>query len=293
MPLRLGGAVAVTGTGEEFAPGSFNREWCGYQRREVDAAIRQLTERLEQLTTDRDAALATADDVTRELEAARAELAEYRMLHAGYSKENTVSGTIRYLMHVARQKAEKEEQAAHERSEELLRQAREMAQRQAVLLDEAEQETQRRLAEADRRAREIVEHAAAQARAIAEDLLERRRVLDRWCAELDIPVPREDTAVEDTTVEEAPAQPAVDLTAPAAPTAPAQQPAQAPPAAPAASAAPAAASAAPVAGAAAAPAAGAAQAAQAAPATGAAAPAMGAPAQAAPAAPAASAADGS
>ncbi|CAL9616889.1 hypothetical protein SUDANB95_05719 [Actinosynnema sp. ALI-1.44] len=195
--------------GEEFAPGSFNREWCGYQRREVDAAIRQLVERLEQLTTDRDAALATADDVGRELEAARAELAEYRMLHAGYSKENTVSGTIRYLMHVARQKAEKEEQAAHERAEALIAQAREMADRQAVLLDETEQETQRRLAEADRRAREIVEGAAAEARAIAAELVERRKLLDRWCAELDIPVPRDDETGDE-----------VDLAVPAAGTAP-------------------------------------------------------------------------
>ncbi|NUT95210.1 MAG: hypothetical protein HOY78_24615, partial [Saccharothrix sp.] len=209
-------------TGGQFAPGSFNREWCGYQRREVDAAVKQLTERLEQLTTDRDAALATADDVTRELEAARAELAEYRMLHAGYSKENTVSGTIRYLMHVARQKAEKEEQAAHERSEALLGQAREMAQRQAVLLDETEQETQRRLAEADRQAREIVAHAAAEARAIAADLAERRRVLDRWCARLDIPLPRDDESQETSGELPAPDDPApptlaAPATAPATP----------------------------------------------------------------------------
>ncbi|MFI9812446.1 hypothetical protein [Saccharothrix variisporea] len=240
-------------TGGEFAPGSFNREWCGYQRREVDAAIKQLTERLEQLTTDRDAALATADDVTRELEAARAELAEYRMLHAGYSKENTVSGTIRYLMHVARQKAEKEEQAAHERSEELLRQAREIAHRQAVLLDETEQETQRRLAEADRRAREIVADATAQARAIAADLVERRKVLDRWCAQLGIPVPREDDTDEPPTLAAPATAPPPPTTAPPAPSPPADAPPQPAPTA----------------------------------------PPPGGPAQAAPAAPAASAADGS
>ncbi|GAA0253180.1 hypothetical protein GCM10010492_62260 [Saccharothrix mutabilis subsp. mutabilis] len=278
--------------GEEFTPGSFNREWCGYQRREVDAAIRQLLERLEQLTTDRDAALATADDVGRELEAARAELAEYRMLHAGYSKENTVSGTIRYLMHVARQKAEKEEQAAHERAEVLVAQAREMADRQAVLLDETEQETQRRLAEADRRAREIVEGAAAEARAIAAELVERRKLLDRWCAELDIPVPRDDETGDAT---------AVDLTAPATGTVPpvpaagrpgqaTGSPAPAPsPAAPAASPAPPAASPAARAATPAAPAAS--------PAASAASPAPPAASPAAPAAtpaaPAASAADGS
>lgn len=256
---------------EEFTPGSFNREWCGYQRREVDAAIRQLTRRLEQLTIDRDAALATADDVSRELEAARAELAEYRMLHAGYSKENTVSGTIRYLMHVARQKAEKEEQAAHERAEALVAQAREMADRQAVLLDETEQETQRRLAEADRQAREIVERAAAEARAIAAELVERRKLLDRWCAELDIPVPRDDETEDAET-------PAVDLAVPAAGTAPPVPATD--PAAQAACPAPAASAAAP-----AAPAAS--PAASASPAAAPASPA------ASPAAPAASAADGS
>ncbi|MBB5959269.1 cell division septum initiation protein DivIVA [Saccharothrix tamanrassetensis] len=181
----------TSGDPEPGARPHFNRQWNGYDRREVDAAIKHLTDQLELLRTDRDAAIETAEDVNRELDAARSELSEYRMLHAGYSKENTVSGAIRYLMHVARQKAEKEEQEARERSEALLRQADQYAERQAVLLDETEQETQRRLAEADRMAREIVGSATAEAQAVLADLVERRKLLDRWCAELDVPLPRD------------------------------------------------------------------------------------------------------
>lgn len=147
---------------DEFR-GAFHVRWRGYDRQEVRAVLARLRQEVEVLRVDRDAALATADDLTRELEEARSELAEYRVLHAGYSKDNAVSGCIRYLMHVARQKADAFESDARERSEQMLRQAEEVARRQAVLLDETEQETQRRLAEAEQRAREIV--AAAEARA--------------------------------------------------------------------------------------------------------------------------------
>ncbi|QFZ21990.1 DivIVA domain-containing protein [Saccharothrix syringae] len=143
----------------------FHIRWRGYDRREVDAELARLRDEVEVLRVDRDAAVATAEDLVRELEDARSELGEYRVLHAGYSKDNAVSGCIRYLMHVARQKADAFESDARERSEQMLRQAEEVARRQAVLLDQTEQETQRRLAEAEQRAREIV--AAARAGAAA------------------------------------------------------------------------------------------------------------------------------
>ncbi|WP_367138021.1 hypothetical protein [Saccharothrix sp. HUAS TT1] len=158
----------------------FPVRWRGYDRREVDAELarawREVTrlhdeatrlgEELDVLRLDRDAAVATADDLMRELEEARSELGEYRVLHAGYAKDNAVSGCIRYLMHVARQKADAFETDARERSEQMLKRAEEVARQQAVLLDETEQETQRRLAEAEQRAREIVRVATAQARAL-------------------------------------------------------------------------------------------------------------------------------
>ncbi|MFD7657354.1 DivIVA domain-containing protein [Actinosynnema sp. NPDC059797] len=147
---------------DEFR-GAFHIRWRGYDRQEVRAELARLRQEVEVLRVDRDAALATADDLTHELEEARSELAEYRVLHAGYSKDNAVSGCIRYLMHVARQKADAFESDARERSEQMLRQAEEVARRQAVLLDETEQETQRRLAEAEQRAREIVAAAVARA----------------------------------------------------------------------------------------------------------------------------------
>ncbi|MFT7835000.1 hypothetical protein Q5530_02475 [Saccharothrix sp. BKS2] len=151
---------------DEFR-GAFRIRWRGYDRQEVDAELAGLRREVEVLRVDRDAALATADDLTHELEDARSELAEYRVLHAGYSKDNAVSGCIRYLMHVARQKADAFESDARERSEQMLRQAEEVARRQAVLLDETEQETQRRLAEAEQRAREVVAAAVAQANALS------------------------------------------------------------------------------------------------------------------------------
>lgn len=177
---------------------AFPVRWRGYDRREVDGAlvrarqeVERLREELDVLRTDRDGAVATVDDLVRELEEARSELAEYRVLHAGYSKDNAVSGCIRYLMHVARQKADAFETDARERSEQMLKRAEEVARQQAVLLDETEQETQRRLAEAEQRAREIVQQATAEASALLGGQVDGH---DRWTADteppLDVPMPR-------------------------------------------------------------------------------------------------------
>lgn len=176
----------------------FPVRWRGYDRREVDEELirtrwelARLREELEVLRIDRDAAVATADDLMRELEDARSELAEYRVLHAGYSKDNAVSGCIRYLMHVARQKADAFETDARERSEQMLKRAEEVARQQAVLLDETEQETQRRLAEAEQRAREIVARATSEASALLATHVD---VPDRWTADteplVELPMPR-------------------------------------------------------------------------------------------------------
>ncbi|MEV8441709.1 hypothetical protein AB0425_30375 [Actinosynnema sp. NPDC051121] len=176
----------------------FPVRWRGYDRREVDEELirtrwetARLREELEVLRTDRDGAVATADDLMRELEDARSELAEYRVLHAGYSKDNAVSGCIRYLMHVARQKADAFETDARERSEQMLKRAEEVARQQAVLLDETEQETQRRLAEAEQRAREIVQQATAEASALLGGQVDGQ---DRWTVDtappVDVPLPR-------------------------------------------------------------------------------------------------------
>ncbi|XVS62410.1 DivIVA domain-containing protein [Actinosynnema sp. CA-299493] len=182
---------------------SFSVRWRGYDRREVDdelvrsvQEVARLREELEVLRLDRDGAVATADDLMRELEDARSELGEYRVLHAGYAKDNAVSGCIRYLMHVARQKADAFETDARERSEQMLKRAEEVARQQAVLLDETEQETQRRLAEAERRARRIVQQATAEASALLGGKVDGGKVdgQDRWTVDtapsLDVPMPR-------------------------------------------------------------------------------------------------------
>lgn len=183
-------------------PKAFRTGWLGYDRAQVDEEYARLEGQLHTACADRDAALATAEDCARHLEQARSELAEYRMIHAGHSKDNAVSGCIRYLLHTAKRKAEEIEAEARVRAEEAVDRAEEAVGRHAVLLDETEQETQRRLAEAGRRAREIVGEALEQSRVMLADLAERQRLLDQWYAEVatapDMPLPRrpEATPVE-------------------------------------------------------------------------------------------------
>ncbi|WP_258952033.1 hypothetical protein [Lentzea californiensis] len=172
----------------------FRTRWLGYDRAQVDEEYARLEAQLELACTDRDAALETAEDLARHLEEARSELAEYHTLHAGHSKDNAVSGCIRYLLHVARRKADEIEAEARARAEDAVQRAEEAAGRQAVLLDEAEQESQRRLAEANRRAQEIVGEALERSRVMLAELAERQRLLDQWYAEVttapNMPAPR-------------------------------------------------------------------------------------------------------
>jgi cell division septum initiation protein DivIVA len=173
---------------------AFRTQMFGYDRSQVDEEYARLEGLLELACADRDAALQTAEELTRHLEEARSELTEYRTLHAGHSKDNAVSGCIRYLLHVARRKADEIEAEARARAEEAVNRAEEAAGRHARLLDEAEQETQRRLTDAGRRAREIVGEALERSRVLLSDLRERQRLLDQWYAEVtsapDMPEPR-------------------------------------------------------------------------------------------------------
>jgi cell division septum initiation protein DivIVA len=187
---------------------AFRTRWLGYDRDQVDEEYARLESLLGNACADRDAAIATAEDLARHLEEARSELSEYRMIHAGHSKD-AVSGCIRYLLHVAKRKAEEIEAGAQARAEQALQQAEEAAARQSRLLDEAEQESQRRLAEANRRAREIVGEALEQSRVMLGDLTERQRLLDHWYAEIattpNMPLPRrgdfEPAGIEQTTAD--------------------------------------------------------------------------------------------
>ncbi|SER25648.1 DivIVA domain-containing protein [Lentzea albida] len=173
---------------------AFHTQLFGYNRSQVDEEYARLERQLELACADRDAALETADELTRHLEEARSELTEYRTLHAGHSKDNAVSGCIRYLLHVARRKADEIESEARARAEDAVHRAEEAAGRHARLLDEAEQESQRRLAEASQRAREIVGEALERSRSLLSDLGERQRLLDQWYAEIgaapEMPSPR-------------------------------------------------------------------------------------------------------
>lgn len=197
---------------DEGAP-VFRTRWPGYDRRQVDEELARLEAQAELAWADRDAALATAEDLARHLEEARTELGEYRALHAGHSKDDAVSGCIRYLLHSARRKVEEIEAEARSRAEQAVGRAQEAADQQARLLEETEQESQRRLAEAGNRAREIVGEALRESRAVLAEVAERQRLLEQWYAavgsEPDLPLPRrseplsgheEDTATDTMSV---------------------------------------------------------------------------------------------
>jgi cell division septum initiation protein DivIVA len=174
----------------------------GYDRRQVDEELAALDEELQIARTDRDAALARAEDVTRQLEEARAELSDYRLLHAGYSKDNAVGGCMRYLIHVAKQEAESVTERAREAANTMERQAEQVLAQRVSLLDEAEQESQRRLAVATRQAREIVGAALDESKRLLADLAARQRVLDDWyeqtAAAVNLPTPRQEEQVADS-----------------------------------------------------------------------------------------------
>jgi cell division septum initiation protein DivIVA len=188
----------------------FDTQWRGYDRDQVDARFAAVDRELEIVCLDRDAALKTAADLSHLLEAARAELAEFRVLHAEHSRDNAVAGCVRYLVHLAKQNAESVEADARQRADVLVQRAEEAATRQSVLLDETEQETQRRLAEATRRAREIVGAALEESRSLIAGLTERQRLLDEWyagtTASVGVPVPRQATSEMTAPAD----QPAVD-----------------------------------------------------------------------------------
>ncbi|MET9225797.1 hypothetical protein [Lentzea sp. NPDC003310] len=173
----------------------FRTRWLGYDRVQVDEEIARLEAQAELAWADRDAALATAEDLARHLEEARSELGEYRELHAGHSKDDAVSGCIRYLLHSARRKVEEIEAEARSRAEQAVSRAEEAADQKTRLLEEAEQETQRRLAEAGDRAREIVGEALRESRTVLAEIAQRQRLLEEWyeavASEPNLPLPRQ------------------------------------------------------------------------------------------------------
>jgi cell division septum initiation protein DivIVA len=140
----------------ESAGRSFTARWRGYDRAQVDSAFEVADQEMALVCLDRDAALSTAQDLTRQLESLRSEIAVYRLMHAGYPGGSPVAGCLRYLIQMAKLAARSIEAEARGQAEVMVRTAREMAARRAALLDETEQECQRRLADAASRAEQVV-----------------------------------------------------------------------------------------------------------------------------------------
>jgi cell division septum initiation protein DivIVA len=175
----------------------FTARWRGYDRDEVDSAFAAMDEEIELVCADRDAALSTAQDMSRQLEALRSEVAEYRLMHAGYSKGSPVAGCMPYLIHLAKLSALAIEAEARKQADALVRRAEDMMVSGAVLLDEAEQESQRMLSNAARQAEKIIEDAKVETGGRLVDATDHFGPAARTgnhAVAVDIPAPRQSRA---------------------------------------------------------------------------------------------------
>ena len=143
-------------------PESFALTWRGYDREQVDERIDELLAEIRLLTADRDAALAEAENLARQLERARSGNDALRSrldrLCRTPADPAAVSDRIRHLL-----------QLAHAEADGIVATARERA---AAIVREAEETADRRAADARAQACRIVDDARRRADRLAE--IERR-----------------------------------------------------------------------------------------------------------------------
>ncbi|QKV72910.1 DivIVA domain-containing protein [Amycolatopsis sp. Hca4] len=147
-------------------PESFALTFRGYDREQVDERIDELLAEIRLLTTDRDAAVAEAEHLARQLEHARAENAELtaradRLCRAP-ADPAAVGDRVRHLLELAHAEADGVVTAARERA--------------AAIVGEAEESASRRTADARAQAGRIVEDARRRAERLAAV---ERRTADR------------------------------------------------------------------------------------------------------------------
>ena len=157
-------------------PESFALTFRGYDREQVDERIDELLAEIRLLTTDRDAAVAEAEQLARQLERARADHAELRArtdrLCRTPADPAAVGDRVRHLLELAHAEAGGIVAAARERAGAIVR--------------EAEEAADRRTADARARAHRIVDDArrrAGRLAAIERRTADRLRRIDAVLAE--------------------------------------------------------------------------------------------------------------
>ncbi|MGW3993811.1 hypothetical protein [Amycolatopsis sp. NPDC004772] len=157
-------------------PESFALTFRGYDRAQVDERIDELLAEIRLLTTDRDAAVAEAEHLARQLERARTDHAELSARADRLCREPAdpaaVGDRVRHLLELA-----------HAEAGEIVVTARERA---AAIVAEADEAAERRTADARARAYRIVDDARRRAdrlAAVERRTADRLRRIDAFLAE--------------------------------------------------------------------------------------------------------------
>jgi cell division septum initiation protein DivIVA len=166
----------------------FDVRWRGYDHEQVQHYVHQVEGELAVLTADRDAALARAESLSRELEAVRTENAELRArvdrICRAPIDPGALTERLRRMVELAHAEAEEITTRARIAAEQDWANAHRAADRLRRRAEHVVAELDRRRADAEAEHRELMDRAHAQVEAMTRQAERRRRELDDQAARL-------------------------------------------------------------------------------------------------------------
>jgi cell division septum initiation protein DivIVA len=164
----------------------FDVRWRGYDHDQVQYYVHQVEDELAVLTADRDAALARAESLARQLEAARAEIAELRARVDRICRTpidpQALTERMRRMVELAHAEAEEITTRARSAAEQDWATTHRAAERLRQRAEHLVTELDRRRADMETEHRELMDRAHAQVETMTRQAERRRRELDEQAA---------------------------------------------------------------------------------------------------------------
>ncbi|WP_053731500.1 hypothetical protein [Nocardia sp. NRRL S-836] len=188
--VRSSGRWDPAGEPEELLPlrREFDLRWRGYDREQVQHYVHGVEDELRLLTADRDAALARAESLARQVEAARVENAELRARVDRICRSpidpDALTERLRRRVELAHAEAEETTARARTAAEQHWTNARQAADRLRQRAEHLVAELDRRRAEMETEHRDLMDRVHAQTEALTRQAERRRRELDEQAAQL-------------------------------------------------------------------------------------------------------------
>jgi colicin import membrane protein len=166
----------------------FDVRWRGYDHEQVQHYVHEVEDELAVLTTDRDAALARAESLARQLEAARAEIAELRARLDRVCRTpidpEALTERLRRMVELAHAEAEEITTRARTAARQDWANAHQAADRLRRRAEHLVAELDRRRADVETEQRELMDRAHAQVETMTRQAERRRRELDDQAAQV-------------------------------------------------------------------------------------------------------------